>query len=358
MRKKIRVAYIINRIERGGPGYIVLNLIETIDRKEFTPVLITLFDENDNTVADRLRANGIQIAECRFSSRLRFLLTDYEHLARVLEKKFDVVHTHGFIPDLAVSRMRGIPRRVTTVHNVMKEDYAFCFGNLKGKLLDCLHRSALRKYDAVIGCSRTVKESLRGIPNAGFIRNGISIREEKTAERSQIGVPDGANVFFYAGKISIRKNVTELVQLFSACHGADDYLIIAGNGPEIDKCKSIFDNHIKYLGYQDDVIPYMQMADVYISASKSEGFSVSVLEALNCGLMLFLSEIKAHREVFEMAEGIYLGEMFDADNFAEKMRLLKKHRTSRESIKRFYAKKLSAEVMADGYQRVYRHSSI
>ena len=36
-------------------------------------------------------------------------------------------------------------------------------------------------------------------------------------------------------------------------------------------------------------------------------FSISVLEALSCGLGLLLSDIPSHREVVEMGQDVYLG---------------------------------------------------
>ena len=70
----------------------------------------------------------------------------------------------------------------------------------------------------------------------------------------------------------------------------------------------------------------MNISDVYVSASKSEGFSISVLEALSCGLGLFLSDIPSHREVVEMGQDVYLGEIFSSGDFEIKLNALRERK--------------------------------
>ena len=76
--------------------------------------------------------------------------------------------------------------------------------------------------------------------------------------------------------------------------------------------------NILMLGYQNNVIDYYLASDIYISASCSEGFSMSILEALSAGNLLLLSNIPSHNEMINLESSIYLGETFDKNNFKEK----------------------------------------
>lgn len=107
------------------------------------------------------------------------------------------------------------------------------------------------------------------------------------------------------------------------------------------------------LGFQNDSIAYMKISDVYISASKSEGFSISVLEALSCGLGLFLSDIPSHREVVNMESETYLGETFTQNDFLKKLIKLRNKSFIKEEIVEFQVSELSAERMAKRYMRTY-----
>ena len=97
----------------------------------------------------------------------------------------------------------------------------------------------------------------------------------------------------------------------------------------------------------------MNISDVYVSASKSEGFSISVLEALSCGLGLLLSDIPSHREVVEMGQDVYLGETFPPENFAMKLNALRERKTNKAEIRAFQERKLSVKTMTLQYAGLY-----
>ena len=149
------------------------------------------------------------------------------------------------------------------------------------------------------------------------------------------------------------KNVAWLIDNFVQYHENDEYLLVLGNGEKEAECKAKADDHVRMLGFQTDPIAYMNISDVYVSASKSEGFSISVLEALSCGLGLFLSDIPSHREVVEMGQDVYLGEIFSSGDFEIKLNALRERKTNSAEIRAFQEKKLSAKSMAAGYQKRY-----
>ncbi len=70
---------------------------------------------------------------------------------------------------------------------------------------------------------------------------------------------------------------------------------------------------------QSDLPRWYHMADIYISPSHVDGSSVSLMEALGCGLPCLVSDIPANKEwVFENENG-WLFRDGDADHLAEKI---------------------------------------
>jgi glycosyltransferase involved in cell wall biosynthesis len=70
---------------------------------------------------------------------------------------------------------------------------------------------------------------------------------------------------------------------------------------------------------QTDLPRWYHMADLYISPSHVDGSSVSLMEALACGLPCLVSDIPANKEwVFENENG-WLFRDGDADHLAEKI---------------------------------------
>ena len=120
----VRIAYVINYIVKNGPSSVVLNLINNLDRSEYDISLITLFEGNDAEVVSALWNNGVTVYECSTLSRMKCLLGQSREFSDIVEKgRFDILHTHGIIPDILSSRLRTSAKRITTIHNNMYEDY-------------------------------------------------------------------------------------------------------------------------------------------------------------------------------------------------------------------------------------------
>ena len=355
----IRIAYVINYIVKNGPSSVVLNLIDNLDRLEYDIALITLFEGNDSEVASTLQNNGVAVYECKTLSRMKCLLGQGKEFEDYIKKgHFDILHTHGIIPDILSSRLRTTAKRITTIHNNMYEDYLDTYGYAKSRIFIALHMAALKRLDGCVCCSKSVYDVLKGrLPNASFIRNGIEpVQAHSVVTREEVDVPEDARVFLYAGVLNSGKNVAWLIDNFVQYHENDEYLLVLGNGEKEAECKAKADDHVRMLGFQTDPIAYMNISDVYVSASKSEGFSISVLEALSCGLGLLLSDIPSHREVVEMGKDVYLGEIFGTTNFEATLNQLRKNQLDKEKIAEFQRKELSANGMAEAYQREYeRH---
>lgn len=351
-----RVAYVINYIVKNGPSSVVLNLINNLDRSEYDISLITLFEGNNAEVVSALRNNGVTVYECSTLSRMKCLLGQSKEFSDIVDKgHFDILHTHGIIPDVLSSRLHTAAKRITTIHNNMYEDYLDSYGYAKSRIFIALHLAALKKLDVCVCCSRSVYDVMkRRLPNASFIRNGIKpVQAHSVITRAEVDVPEDACVFLYAGVLNSRKNIVWLIDNFVQYHEGDEYLLVLGKGEKEAECKAKADDHVRMLGFQTDPIAYMNISDVYVSASKSEGFSISVLEALSCGLGLFLSDIPSHREVVEMGQDVYLGETFSQDDFEIKLKALRERKTNKAEIRAFQEKELSAKEMTKQYENFY-----
>lgn len=106
----------------------------------------------------------------------------------------------------------------------------------------------------------------------------------------------------------------------------DIRLILLGGGSQGTKLRKIFqsggvEEYVTFGGQisQTDLPRWYHMADLYISPSHVDGSSVSLMEALACGLPCLVSDIPANKEwVFENENG-WLFRDGDADQLAEKI---------------------------------------
>lgn len=57
--------------------------------------------------------------------------------------------------------------------------------------------------------------------------------------------------------------------------------------------------NINFIGKTSNVVEYLQLSDVFISSSESEGLPNGVIEAISCGLKVILSDIPQHKEILQ-----------------------------------------------------------
>ncbi len=86
----------------------------------------------------------------------------------------------------------------------------------------------------------------------------------------------------------------------------DLHLCMLGNGSQADELRRIFIDggvrkQVEFPGQisQEDLPHYYQEADLYVSASHSDGTSISMLEAMACGCPVLVSDIPGNREWVE-----------------------------------------------------------
>lgn len=352
----IRIAYVVNYIVKNGPSSVVLNIINNLNREKYDVSLITLFSGNNPEVIAYLKSNDVSVYECVTLSRMKCLLGQCKEFDDTVRNgHYDILHTHGLIPDIISSRLNSPIKKITTIHNNMYEDYLDSYGWIKSRIFITLHLKALKKLDECVCCSESVYKVMKQkLKNATFICNGVEpARAQSVVTREVLKIPDDARVFLYAGVLNSGKNIVWLIENFVQYHNENEYLLVLGKGDKEAECKEKADSHVKMIGFQSDPIAYMNISDVYTSASKSEGFSISVLEALSCGLGLFLSDIPSHTEVVNMGQNVYLGETFDAANFKKQLDSLRKSKLSRKKIAEFQKCELSAKGMTVKYMKCY-----
>ena len=287
----LKVAYVITYIVNNGPSRVVLNLINSLDRSRFTPVLVTLISEkNDAAIIDTIREHT-EVIELDLHDHKDCLIRGRSAFEKELKQSgVSVVHSHGLIPDIITVLYGKGFRRVSTIHSNLWEDYSAEFGRIGRLLWAPLHLRFLKKMDLCVCCSSSVCDALKAwLPQCTYVRNGISPHQEymiadehekNLIERAVSDISDTAFIFLFAGRMIERKNPEWLVREFVSSHAEDEYLIMAGEGPLMEACRSIGDDHVRFPGFIKNIQQLFEIADVYISASASEGLSIAVIEDL------------------------------------------------------------------------------
>lgn len=359
--KKIKLCYIINSFKNCGPCNIVLSMIRGIDREKFDVSLINLLDDNDEEYIKILNDLDVKVINLNFSKGFKTLLKGSE-ISNIINKyDFDIIHVHGHITAMLTKNVSAY--KVLTVHNKLYEDFKNSYGPIKGLIINWLYINAMKKFDKVVACSKSsYLKCKKNIKDCTYINNGIwfknvdkkEISNIRTKIRNELDIPKDARVYIFAGKYSNIKNVETMLNFFSKSLNEDEYLISLGDGALYSKCQVFSSKKIKQLGFKNNVQEYMMASDVYVSFSYTEGFPVSIIEALHYGLTLLLSDIDSHVDIINMNKNYYIGEYFENDNFESfmyKKNLIENSKPN--DSKKFQNSYLSADTMMREYQKVY-----
>jgi len=179
-----------------------------------------------------------------------------------------------------------------------------------------IYAPSLADYNQVIIFSNIQKELLNklGVPNTriAIIPNGVD------SDRYSPGISNIKKelkadlLFLYQGRLAAEKNVEALLRSWRKCRMPEGCkLAIVGTGPLLAGLKAFYgsDPSIVWMGYIADEkrrIEILRGTDVFILPSLVEGLSLSLLEAMSCGVTCIATDVGADGEVIEHGAGIIL----------------------------------------------------
>jgi glycosyltransferase involved in cell wall biosynthesis len=179
-----------------------------------------------------------------------------------------------------------------------------------------LYAPFLAHYDRVIVFSQLQRNFLvrLGVPldKLAVIPNGVDVEKYSPGTSNLKLRWNAKRLFVYQGRISAEKNVEALLKAWKQSRLGDDCkLLIVGNGPLSPSLMPFYgeEDGIIWWGFEADEqrrIEILQAADVFILPSLLEGLSLSLLEAMSCGVACVATDAGADGEVLEDGAGVVL----------------------------------------------------
>lgn len=362
---KIRVVYGISTLLRCGPVRVLYNIVHDLDQRIFEPWILTFSPEPADSMWAEFEALGCRMQSLALS-RFSMQLFGNKKLRHVLaEIHPTILHAHGFRACLYFAKYQGIYKTCCTVHNVPQEDFIHTYGALLGRWMYRRYFSALSKIDARIACSEAVARAIERytLIEMRFIRNGVALNtfpsmEARLTARKKLGISTEETILLSVGVLTQGKNPRFLIEALNPLlDKINATCIFLGDGKEREWCEAHRSDRMIFIGNTQDVFLYLSAADLFLSASRSEGLPNSVLEALAAGVPVLLSDIEPHREIIGLDEDA--GELFRLDDEREFLEKLVRFREHFDLSCRLHARKLveqsfSATNMSKEYQKLYK----
>ena len=324
----MKVLHLINTLSTGGAEMHLLTLCRYLKRQNVEIVVACLREHVKDSRSLRLdfEEEDIRVINLQADSRYDSLFLG--RIARVLrEERSDIIHTHLPRADVAGAFARVFHPGlvwVCSVHAIYSEDWS---GRWSLPLFNLLWRRA----DIMLCISHAVREWLvgRGVPQdkARVIHYGIEpekFSEPRVNLREQWGLNDNA-VVGSIGRLEPRKGHDLLIQAMpELCMRVPSArLLIAGHDPcgygvtlrrLIDRLG--LGEKLRLVGFQTDVVSFLNALDVFAFASSSEGFGQVVIEAMAAGKPVITSKIAPLTEIVADGETGLLVESGSPQSFA------------------------------------------
>ncbi|MCP2732019.1 glycosyltransferase family 4 protein [Limnofasciculus baicalensis] len=194
----------------------------------------------------------------------------------------------------------------------------------------------LANYDRVIVFSKMQRDFLMrlGVPTKklAVIPNGVD-EQKYSPGCSRLKLQFNAErLFVYQGRIAPEKNVESLLRAWKQSDmGENSKLLIVGNGSLLSNLMPFYgpEYGIIWLGFIADEqqrIEILRGADVFILPSLLEGLSLSLLEAMSCGIACMATDAGADGEVLEDGAGVILSTHQVATQLRTLLPLLRDHK--------------------------------
>jgi len=236
------------------------------------------------------------------------------------------MHTVAGLP---LMEAKGIKKRILyAIERLTYRCATHVYPNSKG-LMDFIQKKHLAEKTPlqIIG-----KGSSNGIDTDYFNPDLITVQRQDEL-RKQLKIDQDDFVFLFIGRLVGDKGINELVAAFEQLATKTPklkLLLVGPQEPALDPLKQVTLNtidknpNIISTGYQQDVRPFLKMAQVFVLPSYREGFPNVVLQAGAMGVPCIVSDINGCNEIIEDKVNGFLVPPKQIQPLVEKMQFLYK----------------------------------
>lgn len=364
-----------------GPNKQLINLIESLTINSNLNINLYICkiikDKNKSIInkLEKIKNLNLIIVNKKitrnFSFKIFYNLRDIIKLIKL--NNYEIIQTSGFIPDIYIFTLKKFLFKnfcwITYIRSQVKIEYKIRYQYIYiWKLISFIHQFIINSSDKIIFVSKSVRNHMCNINKKNFVlNNSLIIEDEKIINKLFINKKKNnfkknskLNIynFIYVGHFDLLKNPQFLVDFWMYKSISNSKLNLYGTWNSSKYLKKIFktsknSSNIAIYNFNKRILHQYLNSDIYISASKTEGFPNTIIEALCSGCLCILSNIPPHNEIKEIFPNyIFLYDLNSFNslentikNLFKKFKEIPKLKIAKESILYFSSKSLSQKYL-------------
>lgn len=304
----MKILHVVETLERGGLERMVVDLAAR-QRADGHEVRVACVFQR-GVLAAELEGVGVPVDACEKRDGLDVrALRRLRHCLRSAHG--GVLHTHNAAAHyLACGAGVGLAWRrvVNTRHGMGAQDAR--------SRKEWLYRQAMPRTDVVAAVCEAARARFasQGVAPRGrllSVTNGIRIdafaRSEPHARHAlarTLDLGEGARIVGSVGRLNPVKDQAMLLEAFARVHAGmpNAALVLVGDGPERGDLEARaaalgIAHRVRLLGDRSDVSGLLRGFDVFALSSRSEGYSIALLEACAAGLPIVATDVGGNGEI-------------------------------------------------------------
>ncbi len=289
MAPKIKIAYIMPSMASGGAERFLLDLLQTIDRERFEPLVI-LFKEAGSWHQELER---LSLPIFVLSKKSKISLSNCWQIYKILKReKTEIVHTQlgGDLRGRLAAKLAGVKVIISTEQNINRQERWY---QQTAKIITSLWAEAVVAISPAVAKDMRRRYFLPWKKCELIIPNGIPLEkfeyQEKRPETGIIAV--GA-----VGRLNKQKGFDVLIEAWAKVKTDKTRLVIAGEGEERETLQKQIERaglnqQISLIGNVQDMPAFYQSLNLLVMPSRWEGLGIAALEAGACGIPVVASTV-------------------------------------------------------------------
>jgi glycosyltransferase involved in cell wall biosynthesis len=345
----MKVAIIIPRLVQLGPVKVIQTLVNALS--EFKDLYIKVY------YLDKEADHNIKM----------LVPVEQYNSATICFDDYDIIHTNGIRPDLiAFLNRRKIRYHISTIHNLVFDDLEFTYNRIISLIFGNVWLFLWKRADKLVCISETMKNYYSGWfsdSKLKVIYNGIAVTDNSIIpdndliQKIVVLKSKGLKVIGCTGILTKRKGIDQLLYLIS--EKSELALVIIGYGKELhtllrlSKRLGIADKCI-FGGFRSNAVNYLKYFDLFVLPSRSEGFGLALIEAVQKKIPVICSDIGVFRELMSSDEVTFY-RLEDQKSLTEAVEVATETRSFKPGLAYTrYEKNYTDSLMAKNYFDLYR----